>query len=190
LINLTKKKFFILFSFVSCATFVTRPEQEMYMAKVALQSAKEVQADILVPEMYQSAVSWYNIALKNYSLKFFHKAIEAIKTSRILAEQAEYESLRKGAVRSGVETDDIKSTAEKPHEAETNNQSSSLPHPPNPPDNNSVLASEYEAHQEEEARKKAEAEKTAAEQNSNPPNAENQNTPQPMILPPKKPSQR
>jgi hypothetical protein len=88
-----------LLAFAACSVVQTRPVQEMSDTSAALRAAKEVQADVLAPELYRQAADWYSSARVEYRLKNFMEAKEYADKSRKYAEQAEYESVRAGASR-------------------------------------------------------------------------------------------
>lgn len=82
-----------------CAIFATRPQQEMSDTTAALRSAKEVQADVLAPELYREAQEWYFKAKQEYKLKNFLEAREYLAKSQKYAEDAEFEAVQGGANR-------------------------------------------------------------------------------------------
>jgi len=65
----------------------------------ALRAAKEVQADVLAPELFRQASDRYGSARNEYRLKNFSEAKEFASKARRYAEQAEFESVRSGARR-------------------------------------------------------------------------------------------
>jgi hypothetical protein len=85
-----------------CALFYTRPVQEMSDTSSALRAAREVQADSLAPDLYREANEWFTKARKEYRFKNFKLAHDYANRSRELAERAEFEALRKGAVRTEI----------------------------------------------------------------------------------------
>lgn len=88
------------FTLASCSVIQTRPVQEMSDTAAALRAAKEVQADVLAPELFRQAADWYTSARSEYRLKNFYDAKEFADKARRYAEQAEYEAIRGGATRS------------------------------------------------------------------------------------------
>ena len=86
-------------SFGGCAITAIRPVQEMSNTTAALRAAKEVQADILAPELYRQANEWYLNANREYRLKNFKEAGEYSTKARRLAEQAEFLAIRNGGAR-------------------------------------------------------------------------------------------
>ena len=82
-----------------CSTLATRPTQEMSYTSSALKSAKEVQADVLAPELYRQANEWFMKARSEFRFKNFDLALKYAKKSRNYAEEAEFEAIRAGATR-------------------------------------------------------------------------------------------
>jgi len=66
----------------------------------AIKAAKEVQADTFAPEFYRLANEWFFQAKNEYKYKNFKLAQEYTKKARHFAEQAEFEAIRSGGVRS------------------------------------------------------------------------------------------
>lgn len=64
-----------------------------------MRAAKEVQADVLAPELYRQADDWFFKARREFRLKNFRDAKEYAAKARRFAEQAEYEALRNGGNR-------------------------------------------------------------------------------------------
>lgn len=95
-----------LFQGVGCSLLATRPTQELSDTAAALRAAKEVQADILSPDLYRQASETFQKARRAYRLKEFAPAEDLLKTARLLAERAEYESVISGATRSESSPDD------------------------------------------------------------------------------------
>lgn len=85
---------------VGCSIFATRPVQEMSYGLAAIKAAKEVQADTYAPELFRLANEWFFRAKNEYKFKNFKLAKEYADKARHFAEQAEFESVRGGAVRS------------------------------------------------------------------------------------------
>jgi len=94
--------FFMLFliGLDGCTLFATRPIQEMSFTAAAIRAAKEVSADTLAPELFRQSGEWFFKAKHEYKFKNFHLAKEYAKKARYFAEQAEFESLRNGGIRS------------------------------------------------------------------------------------------
>lgn len=86
----------------SCSLFATRPVQEMSDTSSAIRAAREVQADVLAPELYRQANEWYLKAKNEYRLKNFREAREFANKSRKFAEEAEFLALRGGAQREDI----------------------------------------------------------------------------------------
>jgi hypothetical protein len=85
-----------------CALFYTRPVQEMSDTSAAIRSAREVQADSLAPDLFREANEWFTRARREYRFKNFKLAYDFANKARNLAEKAEFEALRKGAVRTEI----------------------------------------------------------------------------------------
>ncbi len=73
----------------------------MSNTQAALRAAKEVQADVLAPELYRQATEWFLKARQEYRYKDFEKAREYADKARVNAEQAEFEALKNGGIRGG-----------------------------------------------------------------------------------------
>lgn len=88
-----------------CTIFATRPVQEMSYTLAAIKAAKEVQADVYTPELFRLSNEWFFRAKNEYKYKNFKLAKEYADKARHLAEQAEFEAIRSGAIRSeGADT--------------------------------------------------------------------------------------
>jgi hypothetical protein len=83
----------------SCAVFTSRPTQEFSDTAAALRAAKEVQADVLAPELFRQADDWFFKAKREFKFKNFRDAKEYAAKARKFAEQAEFEALRNGGSR-------------------------------------------------------------------------------------------
>lgn len=79
--------------------------QEMSDTIAALRAAKEVQADVLAPEIFREAREAFFKGKREYRLKNFALAKQLIDRSRTLAERAEFEALKSGATRSAAPPD-------------------------------------------------------------------------------------
>jgi hypothetical protein len=90
----------LLMVFNQCALIATRPVQEMSYTAAAIRAAKEVQADTLAPELFRQSSEWFFKAKHEYKFKNFLLAKDYAKKARRFAEQAEFEALRNGGVRS------------------------------------------------------------------------------------------
>lgn len=80
----------------------TRPIQEMSYLSASVRAAKEVQADTLSPDFFRQAMEWYSKARREYKIKNFSLAQEYAVKARYFAEQAEFDALKHGGVRSEV----------------------------------------------------------------------------------------
>lgn len=97
--------FIVFLTLSSCSLVATRPVQEMSNARAALQAAKEVQADILAPDLFQQADEQFFKARREFRYKNFKEAKEYASIAQNLAEKAEFEALLNGAKRDTVPTD-------------------------------------------------------------------------------------
>jgi len=97
--------FFLILS--NCSVTAVRPAQEMSNMEVAIKSAKEVNADVLAPELYRRATEQSLLARKEYRFKDFEAARNDAEKARILAERAEFESIRNGGKRESVPQDPL-----------------------------------------------------------------------------------
>jgi len=75
--------------------------------EVSLKAAKEVNADVLAPELYRVAQETSLQARREYRYKNFLDAKKYADQARRLAERAEFEALRNGAKRDSVPTDPL-----------------------------------------------------------------------------------
>lgn len=91
---------------VGCSLFAVRPVQEMSDTSAAIRAAHEVNADTLAPELYRQANEWFFKAKNEYKLKNFSLAEEYALKARRYAEQAEFESIRNGGIRSEMRLPD------------------------------------------------------------------------------------
>lgn len=92
---------------IACSVTATRPSQEMSNMEVSLKAAKEVNADVLAPELYRTAQETGVVARREYRYKDFQAAKKHADEARSYAEQAEFESLRNGAKREALPTDPL-----------------------------------------------------------------------------------
>ena len=75
--------------------------------EVSLKAAKEVNADVLAPELYRSAQETAIKARREFRFKNFEIAKKYADQGRVYAERAEFESLRNGAKREAVPADPL-----------------------------------------------------------------------------------
>jgi hypothetical protein len=75
--------------------------------EVSLKAAKEVNADILAPELYRTAQETSLRARREYRYKNFESAKKFANQARSMAEQAEFEALRNGAKREALPVDPL-----------------------------------------------------------------------------------
>lgn len=67
--------------------------------RAAIRAAHDVQADSIAPELYRQATEWYVKARHEYRFKNFEEAKEDADQARHFAEEAEFEAIRNGGVR-------------------------------------------------------------------------------------------
>jgi hypothetical protein len=78
----------------------------MSQTAAALRAAKEVQADVLAPELYRLAQENFTKAKREYKFKNFSFATVYLKKARRLAENSEFEALRNGGNRTSEQVPD------------------------------------------------------------------------------------
>ncbi len=88
-----------LSNLTGCSLLATRPSQEMSDATAAIHAAKEVQADVLAPEIYRLAREAYIRARREYRFQNYARAAEELQRTRELSERAEFDALRAGGDR-------------------------------------------------------------------------------------------
>lgn len=84
----------IPFLFVACQH---RPVNELVLADVAVKAAKKVKAQSLAPDTFRKAENHYLRAKRDYADGYYDSSRKLADKARLLAEQAEYESLLKRA---------------------------------------------------------------------------------------------
>jgi hypothetical protein len=100
--------FFLIFFFGgACSVTAVRPAQEMSNMEVSIRAAKEVNADVLAPELFRSAQESSLLARREYRYKNFEAAKKYADQARVYAERAEFESLQNGARREAVPADPL-----------------------------------------------------------------------------------
>lgn len=87
----------------ACSIAATKPVQEMSNTAAALRAAREVQADVLAPELFRQATEYFSQAKRDYQFKNFFEAKLNAKKARIFAEQAETEATINGGNRTSQE---------------------------------------------------------------------------------------
>jgi hypothetical protein len=92
---------------ISCSITAVRPAQEMSNLEVSLRAAKEINADILAPELYRMANEVSVQAHREYRFKNFEKAKKLADQARVYAERAEFEAIKNGAKREAVPADPL-----------------------------------------------------------------------------------
>ena len=108
----------ILFTSSGCSILATRPVQEMSDASAAIKAAREVQADILAPDLFRTSSELFFKAKREYKFKNFRRAEDYANRSRIYAEQAEFDSIRNGATRNESKSGDPYAEIPAPEKAE------------------------------------------------------------------------
>ena len=98
--------FLLLVMVTGCAIFASRPVQEMSDTGAAIRAAREVQADILAPELYRQSNEWFFKAKREYKFKNFDLARNYADKARFYAENAEFEAIRNGGNRTEAGTTD------------------------------------------------------------------------------------
>ncbi len=147
-----------MLSQMSCSIIAIRPIQLMSDTHEAIRAAQEVQADTLAPELFRQATEWFFRAKREYKFKNFYLAKEYAEKARRLAEQAEYESLRNGAIRTEIVggPDPLSNSSKISSESEdlSTQSSAAIPNPQGTP------ADEFDQRkvEEDEAKKKREQE--------------------------------
>ena len=96
--------FFLL---ASCSVTAVRPAQEMSNMEVSIKAAKEVNADVLAPELYRSAIETGIQARREYRFKNFLSARKLSDAARTFAERAEFEAIQNGAKREALPQDPL-----------------------------------------------------------------------------------
>ena len=91
----------------ACSVTAVRPAQEMSNMEVSIRAAKEVNADVLAPELYRLANEIGQRARHEYRYKNFEDAKKLADRARIFAEKAEFESIRNGGKREALPQDPL-----------------------------------------------------------------------------------
>jgi hypothetical protein len=68
---------------------------DMILAEVALKAAQKVKAEALAPDPYRKAENYFLRAKKDFNEGYFDSAKKFANEARLMAEQAEYQSLVK-----------------------------------------------------------------------------------------------
>jgi len=97
----------LFFLLSACSITAVRPAQEMSNMEVSIRAAKEVNADVLAPELYRIAVERGQQARKEYRFKNFMQAKALANEARSYAEKAEFESIRNGGKREALPQDPL-----------------------------------------------------------------------------------
>ena len=124
-----------IFFISSCSITAVRPSQEMSNMEVSLRAAKEVNADILAPELYRRAHEASLKARRDYRYKNFETAKKYADQARVYAERAEFEALRNGAKRESSPNDPLLEPSHAPEPIGTPAEGTAPPsgNPPNAP---------------------------------------------------------
>lgn len=72
-----------------------RPIEDLALADVALKAAQKVKADALAPDAYRQAENYFLRAKRDYADGYFDSSKKYSREARLLAEKAEYQSLKK-----------------------------------------------------------------------------------------------
>ena len=91
----------------ACSVTAVRPAQEMSNMEVSIRAAKEVNADVLAPELYRLANEIGQRARHEYRYKNFEDAKKLADRARVFAERAEFESIRNGGKREALPQDPL-----------------------------------------------------------------------------------
>jgi hypothetical protein len=81
-----------------CGLAATRPKLEMGLAATAFLAAKEVNANVLSPNLFRKAEVYYIKAKSSYRRKYFNKAKEYADLSRKYSEKAEFLAIKKATI--------------------------------------------------------------------------------------------
>lgn len=73
----------------------------------AIRAAREVQADVLAPDLYREAQEWYFKAKQEYKFKNFLEAKEYLDRAKKFAEEAEFQAIQDGASRTAAPPDPL-----------------------------------------------------------------------------------
>ncbi len=90
-----------------CSIVAVRPAQDMSNMEVSLRAAKEVNADVLAPELFRRASEVSVDARKEYRFRNFESAKILANQAREYAERSEFEALRNGAKREVIPDDPL-----------------------------------------------------------------------------------
>ena len=96
-----------LCALLACSITAVRPAQEISNMETSIKAAKEVNADVLAPELFRSASELSLKAHREYRFKNFQAAKKLADQARVFAERAEFEALRNGAKREVVPVDPL-----------------------------------------------------------------------------------
>ncbi len=144
-----------------CTLFATRPVQEMADAASALKAAREVQADIISPDLYRRASEIFFRARREYKFKNFYDARDLANQARKLAEEAELDAQMGGATRQDASSygdpflESPATAAPKPSAAKTAPPAPAAPYPYPTPEPTPVDV--YEQRRQEEIQREREA---------------------------------
>jgi hypothetical protein len=101
--------FAFLWALSGCSITAVRPAQEMSNMEVAIRAAKEVNADVLAPELFRMAQEAGMKARRDYKLKNFKEARDLADQARTFAEKAEFTSIQSGGKRDVIPEDPLAS---------------------------------------------------------------------------------
>lgn len=104
----------VVMTLSGCAITATRPVQEMANSAAAIKAAKEVQADVLAPEIFRQSTELFFKAKRAYKFKEYKDAKELAFRARVTAEEAELESVLNGGNRQSLDKDPLSETKTPP----------------------------------------------------------------------------
>ena len=99
---------------------------------VAIRAAKEVNADVLAPELYRLANETSQVARREFRYRNFQDAKRLADQARVFAEKAEFESIRKGGKREGIPDDPLAKPSYTEEPIDPNGGKSTSPETPAP----------------------------------------------------------
>lgn len=82
--------FLILLTAMACQH---RPIEELVLADVAVKAAQKVKADSMAPDTFRKAENYFLRSKRDYEEGYYDACIKHANEARMLAEQAEYQSL-------------------------------------------------------------------------------------------------
>ena len=95
--------------------------------EVSIKAAKEVNADVLAPDLYRLAAENARFARKEYRFKNFMQAKDFARQAREYAERAEFESIRNGGKRETLPQDPLAEPSYSPEPLSSPSEDSEKP---------------------------------------------------------------